>query len=542
MDDTAFFNTIGKRVRGGVFDDSVAEPIRAQYAAELKSKGASEGQVGTIAGQSKSKNGSSTPVNRPDAREIADENGPISSSTDSVEMGKDYEAYRNGLMDGAESAGANLTGKVTVAAVATYANAKVAGFKAAWQKQQGLGGVNDAPLTRQSESAKSSSSAVDKVGIPPRGKSTSLHSAVESDSTTPRADPPPDRSEGCDSTTRAPTLIDTSVESVTGSQHRTSPASTLSTSSKFSLGSMAKGEKWANLTHAGQKWGEKWSEKYLPRGPGLKATAGPSSSGRNSAETARSLGPSYLPPGSDRDSSAGSPTSGHKSQRSIDNRLSLQDRLKSAADKAPSSVAQATSATSANGRQRSGTASSSGSIGSSSRPSLLASPSKAPSPAPAQSTTIPHIDTLDRMVSSQPAGAPSMMVPKVPKRPDEVLSMGYTPGVGVSRTISAERRDEPTDRPGWDSAPSETDSAASSVPPPLPRRDPAQIATTEDGTESISDSATAYESKHSLDGSTLQDESSGVNREADVYASNKSDAEDALRRLASRQEGVTSDR
>ena len=204
------------------------------------------------------------------------------------------------------------------------------------------------------------------------------------------------------------------------------------------------------------------------------------------------------------------------------------------------------------GRPRSGTASSTGSTASG-RPLLHSSPSKATGSAPGLSTTFtpalpsrPSMDTdiRDTLISTQPGMGPGMSVPKMQVRAGVVTGLGNTPGVGVSRTISAEREDASRGRE--ETLVDDNESRTSSVPPPLPARIPAtdessmSVSSRDSQTSGLSDcdTTTAPNGAHSEsidDGEG--DLASAILEDTRVPpVATESDAEIALRKVVAKQQ------
>jgi len=165
--------------------------------------------------------------------------------------------------------------------------------------------------------------------------------------------------------------------------------------------------------------------------------------------------------------SAGASTSlGHSPNRT------LQERLNDAAKAA--AIANATTTTN---RERSH--SNLSNTSSSSRPTLLASPSKSgavagPSisePTFTLSDQKPRRDSVP--VLMQPSAGRGMVVPRVVKRPGEVTGLGNSPGQGLTRRISAADDDSTT--PSASKTPElgprkSAESDRPGVPPPIPKK------------------------------------------------------------------------
>ena len=160
----------------------------------------------------------------------------------------------------------------------------------------------------------------------------------------------------------------------------------------------------------------------------------------------------------------------------------LQERLNDAAK-----AAAAVNSTTAN-RERSHSNLSNASSATSSRPTLLASPSKSgavagPSisePTFTLSDQAPRRDSAP--VLMQPSAGRGMVVPRVVKRPGEVTGLGNSPGQGMTRKISESDTASPTPPPPVSTAPelpprkSAESDRPDTVPPPIPRKpDPEEV-------------------------------------------------------------------
>jgi len=181
----------------------------------------------------------------------------------------------------------------------------------------------------------------------------------------------------------------------------------------------------------------------------------------------------YRPQEDDRLQSTGSSSAGASTSPGHSPNRTLQERLNDAAKAA--AIANSTTTTN---RERSH--SNLSNTSSSSRPTLLASPSKSgavagPSisePTFTLSDQKPRRDSVP--VLMQPSAGRGMVVPRVVKRPGEVTGLGNSPGQGLTRKISEDAGSAPPpgigsktpDLPTRKSA----ESDRSGGPPPLPKK------------------------------------------------------------------------
>ena len=572
MDDVAFFDTTGRDVRGGIFDDSVAAPLREHYELLTKIRGSTDIPAGDIAGTTKAKV-PGTALNTAFARDIATEDGPIVASPIVVQaaatLAPGFPDSKQGPSDAELADPGNGTARKALTLETARADAVkfINKTKAAWIGPSRTSTTLASPasssrdgLARQTESATNSDLTVNEAGAPARPASTHTVSPISTSSGTAMA---PTRSSS--------SLVSNGVGTETDVHQPTSSTST-SPAQNARDGSSTTEDKPAKATGSllgvlGKKLDkpgmQAFTQSLLATKNRKLETWRNDWNGQTDANKAKAA-PTYLPPGQGRDAAAG--PSGHSSRISLDGRpISVAERLTAAArDDGPrgpshspnpsmgSIPAAGSIDTAPAGRPRSGTASSTGSTASG-RPLLHSSPSKATGSAPGLSTTFtpalpsrPSMDTdiRDTLISTQPGMGPGMSVPKMQVRAGVVTGLGNTPGVGVSRTISAEREDASRGRE--ETLVDDNESRTSSVPPPLPARIPAtdessmSVSSRDSQTSGLSDcdTTTAPNGAHSEsidDGEG--DLASAILEDTRVPpVATESDAEIALRKVVAKQQ------